>query len=373
MEDNRWPRRRRLVSGTLRGIGLIAVLAGCAWSVFALQPFGDRGWTFGAIFAASAWLATGLRGAAPPEAARTRGVPTLRGVGHTTRAFLVAGLAAWMALIAWSAFTPGGPMPPPKSDPAAIRVLSWNILLGADGGLLWGRHGWPVRRPALLEALQAAGPDILCVQEALAGQVKLLEAELPRHSREGVGRDDGRTGGEHCAILFDASRFERLDGGTFWLEEPADAPPARPGLSPKRICTWVRLRDRPSGRTLRVYNAHSYLTEEARLRASRIILARIGSGDATDEVLLAGDFNALPAEPSRGLFSKAGLIPTAESAGGPADAPTYQFYGIRWRSLDEIYASGGWRSRGRWVVDAKPGNTFPSDHFGVLADLTLER
>src|SRR5262249_45035752 len=136
MGDNRWPRGRRLVSGTLRGIGLIAVLAGWVWSVFALQPFGDRGWTFGAIFIASAWLATGLRRAAPPEAARIRGVPSLRGVGRSKRAFLIAGLAAWMALIAWSAVSPGGPMPPAKSDPAAIRVLSWNILLGTDGGLL---------------------------------------------------------------------------------------------------------------------------------------------------------------------------------------------------------------------------------------------
>jgi endonuclease/exonuclease/phosphatase family metal-dependent hydrolase len=188
-----------------------------------------------------------------------------------------------------------------------------------------------------------------------------------------VGRDDGGAGGEHCAILFDAGRFERMDGGTFWLEEPTDAPPARPGLGPKRICTWVRLRDRPSGRSLRVYNAHYYLTEAARLHASRIILERIAAGDAADEVLLAGDFNAPPAAPSRGLFSGAGLIPTAGSAGSPADAPTYQFYGIRWRSLDEIYASRGWRSLGRWVVDAKPGNTFPSDHFGILADLMLER
>lgn len=373
MEEDRRPRGRRLVSGLLRGIGLIAGLAGFAWCVFALQPFGDRGWTFGAILAASAWLAAGLRRSAPSEAAGLRRVLSLPGPGRTTRVLLVAGLVAWMALIAWSAVSPGGPLPPAKSDPAAIRILSWNILVGADDSLPWSRHGWPVRRPALREALRAAAPDILCVQEALDGQVRFLEAELPHHRREGVGRDDGRTGGEHCAIFFDVGRFERIDGGTFWLEEPADMPPARPGLGPKRICTWVRLRDRPSGGTLRVYNAHSYLTEAARLRASRIILERIAARDAADEVLLAGDFNAPPDAPSRRLFAEAGLIPAARSAGGPADAPTYQFYGIRWRSLDEIHASRGWRVLGRRVVDAKPGNTFPSDHLGVLADLVLGR
>ncbi len=373
MAYDRGIRRQWLVSGALRVFGLIAALAGWAWGVFALQPFGDRGWIFGAILAALVWLAWGLRRRAPLAAAGPGAGPSLQRGSRTMRALLVAGLAVWLALIVWSALSPGGLTPTPKSDPASIRVLTWNILVGADGGPPWSRHGWPVRKPALRKVLRAAGPDILCVQEALDGQVKLLEAELPRHSREGVGRDDGATGGEHCAIFFDAGRFERLGGGTFWLEEPADAPPARPGLGPKRICTWVRLRDRLSGLTLRIYNAHSYLTEAARLRASRIILARVNSGDAADKLLLAGDFNAPPDAASRVLFSEAGLIPTAESAGGPADVPTYQFYGIHWRSLDEIYASRGWRCLRRSVVDAKPGNTFPSDHFGVLVDLVLQR
>jgi endonuclease/exonuclease/phosphatase family metal-dependent hydrolase len=373
MACTRWLRTWRPFVGILRGIAFVLALAALAGGVFVLQPFGQRGWTFGAICAALAWLVAGLWRRSPVVAAGPGGVPSLRRGGRLTRACLAAGLVAWLALIAWSAFSPGGDLPPPKSEPAAIRVLTWNILVGADGGAPWSRHGWPVRKVALRDALRSIVPDILCVQEALDAQVKFLEAELPRHSREGMGRDDGQAAGEHCAILFDASRFERLGGGTFWLEQPADVPPARPGLGPKRICTWVRLRDRHSGLSLRVYNAHSYLTEGARLAASQIILAKISSGDSEDKILLAGDFNAPPITPSRELFSAAALTPSAELAGSSPDVPTYQFYGIRWRSLDEIYASRGWRSAGRWVVDAKPANTFPSDHFGVLADLVLEQ
>ena len=346
----------RPLQGTLVGLSLAASLFGV---VFTLQPFGHRGWTFAAAFAALAWLAWGLRQPVPPEAARS--------VGRLTRRVLVAGLSVWLGLIAWSALSPGGPMPPPKANPDALRVLTWNVLLGSETGLPWNRHDWLVRKPALLTALRAIAPDILCVQEALDGQVKFLESELPGHRREGVGRDDGRSGGEHCAIFFDAGRFERLDGGTFWLEEPSDRPPEGSTSGPKRICSWVRLRDRPSGRVLRVYNAHLYLTESARLRAVRIILDRVGSGHAGDDLLLAGDFNATPDAPSRALLATGGLDPVA------VDTPTYQFYGIRWRSLDEIYASPGWRPAGRWVVDAKPGNSFPSDHFGVLADLVPRR
>ena len=277
---------------------------------------------------------------------------------------LVGELAVWSGLIAWSALSPGGPMPPPKADPAAIRLLSWNILYGVEGGPPWIRRGWPVRKWALRAALRAAGPDILCVQEALDGQVKFLEAELPRHRRVGVGRDDGRSAGEHCAIYFDAGRFEPLDGGTFWLEEPADEPPDDPTLGPKRICTWVRLRDRLGGRILRIYNTHLYLTERARLRAVRIILARVGSGDASDEVLIAGDFNAPPAPRAVGSSARPAWSRRPSWRGSPsACRPTSSTESACRASTTSTWAGAGGIVKYR-VVDVKPGNTFPSDHFG---------
>jgi endonuclease/exonuclease/phosphatase family metal-dependent hydrolase len=346
------PRTRKLLTIVLTTFGLIVTAVGGAGLIFALQPFGHRIWALGAAAALLVFNAWGLRG------------PGL------TRKAILGGLAGWIGLIAWSAFSAGGEMPPPKNDPAAIRVLTWNILLGAEGGPPWKRHGWSVRKPALRAALKAAGPDILCVQEALRGQVRFLEAELPNHRRVGVGRDDGRSAGEHCAIYFDAARFQELDGGTFWLEEPADRPPENMTLGPKRICTWVRLRDCTSGRTLRVYNTHLYLTERARLSAVRGILERVGSGDPSDAVLIAGDFNAAPDATSRRLFSAAGLESVSELAGEHAK-PTYQFYGLRLGSLDGLYLSRGWRLLGYWVMEVKPGNTFPSDHFGVLADLRI--
>ena len=237
----------------------------------------------------------------------------------------------------------------------------------------WSRYGWSVRKGALRSALDATRPDILCVQEALTEQVESVAAMLPGHRRVGVGRDDGRSSGEHCAIYFDPARFEEMGGGTFWLEEPADSPPTTTLLGPKRICTWVRLRDHHSGRCLRVYNIHNYLTESARVRAARLILERIASGDPTDAILAAGDFNATPVAPDRRLFDESGLISSAKLAGEPIATPTYQFYGIRLRSLDEILVNGGWRVIRHRVLDVKPENTFPSDHFGVMADLVLRQ
>src|SRR5581483_11238021 len=109
---------------------------------------------------------------------------------------------------------------------------------------------------------------------------------------------------------------------------------------------------------------------QSRLSAARIVLDHIKAGDPGDAVVLVGDFNAGSDAPSRQLFAEAGLRETTALAGQQAP-PTYQFYGLRMGSLDGILIGPGWRVSGYAVVDVKPDGVFPSDHFGVLADLAL--
>jgi endonuclease/exonuclease/phosphatase family metal-dependent hydrolase len=353
-------------------IAPMVILVSWAGAVFVFQPFGQRGWISATIAALLAGLLLTFRrrpqilSVAPVAPDRPSGRPL-----PIARIVLIVALACWLGLIGWSSLSPGGVMPPAKADAAIIRVVTWNILCGSERGTPWSRHGWAVRKEALRSSLEAVRPDILCVQEALPDQVESIAGMLPDHRRVGVGRDDGRSSGEHCAIYFESARFQEIGGGTFWLEEPADSPPTSTLLGPKRICTWVRLRESWSGRCLRVYNLHLYLTESARVRAVRLILDRIASGDPTEVVLVAGDFNATPGTADRRMFGESGLKSSGELAGEPPEAPTYQFYGIRMRSLDEILVNRGWQVVQHRVLDVKPGNTFPSDHFGVMADLML--
>jgi endonuclease/exonuclease/phosphatase family metal-dependent hydrolase len=365
---------RRAVAGALAAIGIAALLGVSALAIFFLQPYGEREWISLSLAAMMAGLILALR------YHRKGSIPTRSSAGLSVYRFLrLAGmillgvLGGWLVLIGWSALSTGGPMPPAKSHPGIIRVVTWNILHGTEHGAPWSRFGWPVRKRALERVLLATAPDILCVQEALEEQVSGLANLLSDSGRVGVGRDDGRSAGEFCAVFFDRGRFEELDGGTFWLEEPTAEPPGHTMFGPKRICTWVRLRDRQSGGVFRVYNLHSYLTERARLTAARIVLGRIKQGDPTDAVVVTGDFNAPPKTPNRLLFEEAGLESSdALQAGGTPGAATYQFYGIRLKSLDDVLVEGGWRVEARRVLNMKPGNTFPSDHFGVMVDLVLD-
>jgi endonuclease/exonuclease/phosphatase family metal-dependent hydrolase len=368
--DNQQIQEPTLLALVLVVLGFVLLLGIAIAAMATLPAFGYVGWTFAALAALGVWLAVGLRRKLAPPLATAR-QRWFRRILRTGRLVFVALLACWLGLFGWSAVCPGGPNPPPKSDPAHIRVVTWNLHCGQDDGPPWKQFDWRGRKHALREAVDQAKPDILCVQEATPQQVAFLEQALPGHQRVGVGRDDGKSGGEHCAIYFNRQRFEELDHGTFWLEEPIDQPRVGSALDVKRICTWVRLRERTSGRTLRVYNTHLYLTEAARLTANKLILAQVAAGDPADAVVLTADFNAGPGAPSRQLFGKVGLTDSAQRAGKPTSQPTFQLYGIGLWCLDGVLVDRHWRVHQHLILNVKPRNTFPSDHFAVLADLAL--
>ena len=220
-----------ILSGALIGMNMrailysvvasIPVLAGWSSAVFVLQPFGHRV----AAFAVIAVVLAGLLATLWRRHRPTRLAPlTARWI--LGRPLWLSGSCArwrvvcWLGLITWSGFAPGGSITPAKSKPAMIRVLTWNILVGTDRGAPWKRHGWSVRRKALEAALAGTKPDILCVQEALYDQLASLAIVLPGHHRVGVGRDDGRSAGEHCTSLTRRGSREPMAGPSGWTSPP---------------------------------------------------------------------------------------------------------------------------------------------------------
>src|SRR5262249_51797188 len=131
------------------------------------------------------------------------------------------------------------------------------------------------------------------------------------------------------------------------------------------------LRDRDSGRVVRVYNSHLPLTEGARREAARVLLGQVAAGEPSDLVVVTADFNAPPSAVCRRRFTEAGLADSAALAGERPGRRTFHLYGIPLRSLDGILVGPGGKVDRHRCLDVKPGNVFPSDHFGLLADLVL--
>ena len=90
------------------------------------------------------------------------------------------------------------------------KIISYNIRLGvADDGA----NSWEHRREATLRMLEREAPTVFGIQEGYLFQVKYIEENLPQYGRVGVGRDDGKEGGEIMAVFYLRGRESRSATG----------------------------------------------------------------------------------------------------------------------------------------------------------------
>lgn len=178
---------------------------------------------------------------------------------------------------------------------APLVVATYNIRYDNPED---GVHAWPNRRSQVVEQIAHLAPDLLGVQEAEHHQLDFIREQMVEYDVEGVARDGGQEG-EYSALLFRKNRFEKLDGGTFWLsptpQGPRSAEQERPwGTHLNRISSWLKLRDLQSRATWLVVNVHfDHLSEEARVKsAAQIIDFTRAKSPEVDSLVVMGDFNA---------------------------------------------------------------------------------
>lgn len=178
-------------------------------------------------------------------------------------------------------------------DPAVLRVMTYNIRYANPGD---GPNRWENRKEQLCRTIERFDPDLLGTQEVLASQRDDLKKRLKRHHVFAAGRDDGKDRGETAAIFYRKQRFEKLDGGHFWLSETPDRAGSRGwDAALPRIATWLKLKDRnqPNAPPLFVLNTHfDHRGATARLESARLIMKKLDGLAAGCRIVLLGDFNA---------------------------------------------------------------------------------
>jgi endonuclease/exonuclease/phosphatase family metal-dependent hydrolase len=264
-----------------------------------------------------------------------------------------------------------------------VRVMSFNIRYGTAQD---GENHWDKRKEFLVETIKAFDPDLLGTQETLGFQRDYLAENLPGYDVLGVGRDDGREGGEMTALYFKRARFEKLEGGHFWLSETPEKPGSKSwDAALTRMATWVKLRDRrdPQSRPLVFVNTHfDHRGERARLEAARLLRRRVAEWGRTCRVVVTGDFNAGEgSEPYQALFGAGedGPSPLSDAyrAAYPGrDRREGTFTGFKAEAtdgprIDWIGVSREWRVVSAAIDRTARDGRLPSDHFPVTAVLRL--
>ncbi|MFC4993449.1 endonuclease/exonuclease/phosphatase family protein [Rubritalea tangerina] len=173
-----------------------------------------------------------------------------------------------------------------------LKVLTYNIRYDAKSDT--GDRDWQHRKPVVAKLL--TDYEIIGLQEALAHQITELKVSLKNYQVVGVGRQDGKSAGEHTPILFDSTKW-RLDPdqhGTFWLSDTPNKPASTSwGNQIPRICTWARLID-PSGAAVYVYNTHwDHRSQDSREKAAHQLITKLQQRRYIDEpAIVMGDLNA---------------------------------------------------------------------------------
>lgn len=260
--------------------------------------------------------------------------------------------------------------------PQRIVTGTYNIRLQteADSGNLWVN-----RAPMVAALLRFHQFDLFGTQEGFRNQLEDIRKALPEFEFYGAGRDDGREKGEHCAIFYKKDRFVSLSKGDFWLSETPDQPSKGwDGKCCNRICTWLQLRDKQSGASFFIFNAHfDHEGTIARMESTKLILQRIQSIAGTYPVIFMGDMNCdRLSEPYRNLNNSGLLSDSFRSVNFPyANNGTFNDFGKTVQEpgiIDHIFITDHFLVS-RWGIlsDSYYGK-YPSDHFPVIAELSIK-
>lgn len=263
-----------------------------------------------------------------------------------------------------------------------IRVMSFNIRFANPQD---GVDFWPNRKEMAASMIRFNEADIVGLQEAMRSQLDDLEALLPGYAWYGLCRTDGSVNpepdNEFSAVLYRRDRFELLDSATFWLSENPDKVGSKGwDAALPRICSWIKLRDKRSGKEFYHFNIHfDHRGEQARAESAKLLVKRIGEIAGATPAILTGDFNCVPTdEPYRILTAKgSGLADALFLSEIPHHGPLstwsgFQFPGMPGRRIDYIFVNNKVEVRKHAILSDCWSGRFPSDHLPVLAEIRLE-
>lgn len=259
-----------------------------------------------------------------------------------------------------------------------LKVASYNIRYANEGDAEKG-NGWEGRLPVIASQVKFFDFDLMGVQEAIDRQLKDLDVKLPAYARIGVGRKDGKTGGEYSPIFYKKERFKLLDHDTFWLSETPETPSKGWDAALNRICTWGKFRDKESKEDFFYFNLHmDHRGQEARKNSTLLVLEKIQeiAGDAP--VILSGDFNFDQSHPNYKLIANSGFLKDTYELAPIRLAPNGTFNQFNFnntdhdRRIDHIFVNDQVEVSRYAILTGSYKGHFPSDHFPVVVEVELE-
>ena len=193
---------------------------------------------------------------------------------------------------------------------AQMLVGSYNIRLKVSSDSVNG-NAWQKRCQVICDQVNFMSPDIFGAQEVLHVQLLDMLQGLDGYDYIGVGRDDGKTGGEYAAIFYKPDRLRLLDQGNFWISETPDRPGLGWDAACVRVCTWGRFAGQTAtdDEAFYFFNLHmDHVGVVARREGAKLIVRKIREIAQGAHVIVTGDFNVDQKDEIYSIFTESGLL-----------------------------------------------------------------
>jgi len=269
---------------------------------------------------------------------------------------------------------------PPEEEKIALNVASYNLRLLTNADT--GNKSWVLRKVHAEKIISKYDFDVFGTQELVLSQITDLLALNSSYNYTGVGRDQGDTKGEHCAIFYKKDKFELLDEGTFWLSTTPDIPSKGWDASLNRICSWGKFKEKESQKEFYFFNTHfDHVGNIARKESAKLLLSKIKSIAGNQPAFCTGDFNLKPETEGMQTLIKSNVVwDTREISIDPIFGTEGTFHGYDLSKpvveyinrIDYIFVTTKIDVQSYGVInDEIVSQTIASDHFPVFIKAKL--
>lgn len=261
-----------------------------------------------------------------------------------------------------------------------LNVMTYNIRYDNPQDNL---NNWKFRKDRAAEAIRFYDADILGTQEVLHNQLNDLKDRLPNYDVVGVGREDGKEKGEYSALWYKKDRFVVIKKGYFWLSETPQIVGSKgwDGAC-ERIASWVKLKDRCSGKKVFALNTHfDHVGVVARRESVKLVLDQVAELSQGCAVVVTGDFNAEPqSDVVKAITDEANSKHLIDSrvVSPLVYGPAWSFHAFgeipfnERNIIDYVFVKNGVNVLKYGVLAEQKNNEFLSDHAPILVRISLK-
>jgi endonuclease/exonuclease/phosphatase family metal-dependent hydrolase len=251
-----------------------------------------------------------------------------------------------------------------------IRIMSANLRCLTPLDL--GKTSWFYRADLMAAEIAQQAPGIIGFQEATRWQYRYLVQAMPAYDSVIDYRDDTLLS-EGCPIFYSKELYALKDKGSFWLSETPEVMSKDWGAACFRICSYVILTEKSTGKDFVVFNTHlDHVSDEARIKGMAVVLDRIAKFGGIPAVLM-GDLNA-EEDSETILDATEHFLDARYAAPETEDSYTYQNWGNMEKAvrIDYFMISKEGITPIRYdVLTETHDGAYSSDHCPILLELRL--